>query len=221
MGGDSIEMSQPERPQMPTTATSMQDYIDNYPKLMELQRQYNPQQAGLAYDVAAQYGPQYAQLQKQVNEQLYPQTAGLQEQMAGIASRGMEDDVPPAMQAQYLDRLRSEVGPQAGAGIAGDYVSRNMIAQGEKYKQYYQNLGLSLSGRQPLAQNQAPAYSDAGAGYNYGSVAQGNQANYGTAAGLYGNLYNTNAGWSQQNAMMPYQAAGALMGGGAGFIPSA
>ncbi len=218
MGGDSIEMQQPQMPTAPTTAFNMDDYIKNYPKMMELQQEYNPQSAALAFDIASKYAPSYAGLQQQISEQTSPETAALQENLAAIANEGMNAGVPQAMQDAYRSELRANVGPNVGSGIAGDYISRNMINQGEDYRKYYQNLGLSLANRQPLPQYQNPAYSDAGAGYNYGTVAQGNQSNYATASGLYGNLYTQNMQQSQANKMFPYQAAGTAAGAVGGLL---
>jgi len=218
--GSSTTVQQPAAPAAPTTAQNMSDYVNNYPALMALEQQYNPQQAQLEYQIASQYGPQYAALVKGVNEQLYPKTANLQEDLAGQATTGMsQGGLPDAIRQQYLDQLRAEVGPNAGSGIGADYVSRGMVQQGEQYKNYYQNLALSLAGRQPLSGYATPGYQNAGEGYNYGQVANNNTQGYGSYAGLYGNMYNTNASMAQYNANKPYKMAGTAIGGFSAMFP--
>jgi len=208
--GSSTTIQQPAAPAAPTTAQNMSDYVNNYPALMALEQQYNPQQAQLQYDISEKLGPAYAQLYKTTNEQLYPKTASIQEYLTGDAMSKMESGVPKAMQELYLDKLRAEVGDNAGSGIAGDYISRRIIGQSEDYKNYYANQLLSLAGRQPLGTYANPTYQNAGEGYNYGQVANNNTQGYGSYASLYGNMYGAN----QQAAAAGTQGMYGLLGAG-------
>lgn len=213
MGGGDTIIQQPAAPAAPTTAQNMADYVANYPAMMALEQEYNPQQAQLQYELTQKYTPMYADLMKQTNEELYPGLAKLNETLTQQAQGGMEAALPESMKAQYLDRLRSEMGPNAGSGIGSDYLSRGMINQGEQYKNYYQNMALSLTGRQPLTQAQAPSFQNVGEGYNYGQVANNNMQGYGSYAGLYGNMYGANQQAATARMQAPYGLLGSAMGG--------
>lgn len=212
MGTTKIE--QPTPPAAPTTAQNMADYVNNYPAMMALEQKYNPEQAQLQYDLTKQFTPQYADLMKQTNESLYPGLAKLNETLTAQAQSGMESAVPESMKAQYLNQLRSEIGPNAGSGIGADYVSRNLINQGEQYKNYYQNMALSLTGRQPLTQAQSPAFQNVGDGYNFGQVAGNNMQGYGSYSSLYGNMYGANASQANARTQGMYGLLGAGMQAG-------
>lgn len=213
MGG-STTVQQPAPPAAPTASDNAAALAAAAPATYQAAATYNPQYAALDYNIAQQYGPQYAELYKKVNEQLYPETAGLQENLAGQAVQGMSGAVPDAMKQQYIDQLRSELGPNAGSGIGADYVSRGMINQGEQYKNYYQNLALSLAGRQPLGQYATPTGQNVAEGFNYGNVANNAMQGYGSYAGLYGNMYNSNANLQGQNYQSKMNMYGSIAGAG-------
>lgn len=203
MGGGDTIIQQPSAPAAPTAAQNMADYVNNLPAMYQAQMEWNPKLAQQQLDLTTQFAPQYSTLMKNTNEALYPGITDMNAKLTEQAKTGMDAAVPESMRQQYLDTLRSEVGPNAGSGIAGDYVSRNLLNQQQEYNNYYRNLALTLTGRQPLTQAQSPAFNDVGSGYNYGQVANNNTQGYGSYAGLYGNMYNANAGvaGSGQNQM--------------------
>lgn len=194
----SVKSPAVQQPTAPTVASSYADYVNAYPQLESLNQQYQPQEAQQQFDLTQQYAPQYTQLENQINQQSNPYTYGLQEQLAKQATDYLNNPgVPQDVQSQYRDQLRSEVGNNAGSGIAGDYISRGLVNLNEQYKQYYQNLGLSLTGRQPLNQPANPAFTNPAAGAN--SALGFNQSIYGTQANMYNNSANNSLAMRGQN----------------------
>lgn len=219
----STKIQAPSTPAAPTTAQNMQDYVANLPALYNAQLQYSPLFNQQDYEQTAKYAP----LMKELQDTLYPQTSALPEQLAGVATQNIGQGMPQYMKDMYADQFRAEVGNQAGSGIGADYVSRQMLNQNEQYKQYYNNLGLSVAGMQPLSQSSQyqQAYNPS-ATYSYGQVANNNMQGYGSYIGAYASMYNTK-GQLQQNvnnvnqgyAKMALQGASQMpfMGGFAGF----
>jgi len=181
-------------PTAPTTQSSTQDWINALPQI---------------YQAQMQYAPLIAQQQQQIQEQLYPKTSALQENLAGQATEGMNSDVPAWMKQQYQSDMNAQLGPNAASGIGADYASRGLMQQQQNWKQYYQNMGLSLAGRQPLVQPGLDYMSSFGPG----GVMQSNNQNYGTQANIYGTQANFE---TQQN-----QAMMKLIGAGIGAVGSA
>lgn len=206
MGTTKIEA--PSQPQAPSVSSSISDYVNSYPRLVQLESQYGPQLAAQDYSLAQQYAPQYAQLLKQVNQETYPETSGLQENMAKIASQNMSGDLPESLKKQYLDQFRSEVG-SPGSGISADYVSRNMINAAEDYKRYYQSLALSLAGRQPLVSSQVPNFKSTNSLMSPESALGFNQGVYGSQAGMYNSLLSSNTALAQSGTQGMYGLLGA------------
>lgn len=217
--------SAPSTPQAPSLSQQIQEYIGSLPSIVQAQQQYGPQMEQNNYAIQKQYAPMYKQLQ----DSLYPELTTLRNQLTSQATIGAQDGgLTPEMRAQYLDQFRSEVGPNAGSGIASDYISRNMINQAQQYKAQNQNLGLSLIGAQPLyqAQQAGQAAQSVGQGYNAGSALNYGASTYGNYVGAYGSMYGTNAGMLNSQNQMYGQVAGGLLGGvgsymGAGRIASA
>ena len=166
----------------PTASQSAAEYAAALPTILEAQLKYQPQFDQAQYESAAKLGPQYASLLDQINRQTNPQTAALQEALAGQALQGATaTQIPDYMRKQYQDTVNAQLGTNANAPIGADYVSRGLINQAEGYRQYYQNLGLSLAGRQPLANGAVPQS-------NF-DVANNTNANYGNSLAGY-NAYN-------------------------------
>lgn len=200
-------------PTAPTATSSITEYIQNYPRLMELERQYNPQIAAEDFALAEQYVPKYQQLMQETEKQAYPYTAGLQEQLAKRAQEGIGGGLTAQMEQSYRDRLRSEIGPNVGSGIGADYVSRGLIDAEQQYQRYYDDLGLSLTGRLPLSQAQNQQFRTAQSIFDPNSVMGMNQGVYGTQGSIYSNLYNSNATLLGSKN----QAIGQMVGGGLGI----
>lgn len=174
-GAEKIYIPQAAAP--PTAAQSAADYAAALPVQYEAALKYQPQFDQLQYDAYAKLAPQYTALYDQLQKQYYPQTYGLQEQLAKTASEASgATQIPDWMQQQYRSNVSAQLGENVNAPIGADYLSRGMIDQAQQYRQYYQNLGLSLAGRQPLTspQYQQSGYSVANnAGGNYGNMLQG------------------------------------------------
>lgn len=185
MGGSSggTTVYQPAAAAAPTASQSAAEYAAALPTILSAQLKFQPQFDQAQYDSAATLGPKYAALLDQINKQTNPQTAALQETLAGQAMQGATaTQIPDYMRKQYQDTVNAQLGTNANAPIGADYVSRGLINQAEGYRQYYQNLGLSLAGRQPLA-------GSAGVPQSNFDVAGQTSANYGNVIAGY-NAYN-------------------------------
>ena len=220
-GGSTTQVIQPTPPPQPSTADAIKAYVDSLPQLYEAQMKYAPLEAQQQVELAQQYAIPLAQAYKSAQETLYPGTSALQESLAAQAQEGMSGDVPQSLAEQYRSDLRAEVGPNAGAGIGADYVSRNLVNQREQYKNYYQNLGLSLAGRQPLAQPSSPNYTNQLANYNPGQALNYTASNYGVYAGASRPIVSQNQSGTP-NWALGMNAAGNLLqgvsGSGGGFM---
>src|SRR3990167_10228637 len=151
----------PAPPAAPTLGATIQDYVANYPQLVAQQQQYGPQLAQLDYQLQQQYAPQYAALEKQINEGLYPETAGLQEQLATQARIGMTEGLPADLRQQYVSDFNAGIGTNVNAPIGVSDRNVALTRLNKEWQDYYRNLGLSVAGRQPLAQGQQNiAYQD-------------------------------------------------------------
>lgn len=218
MGGKTV-IQQPQTPAPPTAGQNMADYVAGLPKMYEAQMQWNPKLAEQEYQLAQQYTPAYSQLMQKTNEELYPGLKTLGDSLTQQATAGINSAVPSSLRESYLNELRANLGENAGSGIAADYISRNMLNQAEDYKRYYQNMGMSLIGRQPLTQAQVPNMPNVGEGYNYGQVANNNMQGYGSYVSAYGNMYGANANMAAQRSQNRYGLLGTGFGGFSALFP--
>lgn len=204
MGGSKTEIV--SAPPAQSVSGQMDDYVKSLPALYEAQMKYDPQLVQQQLELLQQYGLPFAQAYKQANDALYPETAQLQEQMAAQAGEGMSGEVPDWMRQEYQSNLRANLGTNVGSGIGADYMSRGMMQQKQDWQNYYRDLGLSLAGRQPLAQ--AGVTGQAGWMQQY----QPQQAlNYG--ANTYGSWAGSHSAMVHQN---PWTQIGAGFAQGAG-----
>ena len=203
MGGDT-----PQAPTAPSTGQSVQDWASALPQIYQAQMQYAPQQAQQQVSLAQQYALPLAQAYQSAQSSLYPKTTALQENLADQATQGMSSDVPSWMQDQYRSNVNAQLGSNAGSPIGADYMSRGLLQQQQDWKQYYQNLGLSVTGRQPLTQATGPQTTDYMSSFTPSSVMTSNNQNYGTSGSIYGNQLTSQA---TQNAAM-YNMIGQFAG---------
>ena len=182
----------PAAPQIPeyNPAKDYKAYIKYAPQVASTQIGIAPQFAQSDFNLYKQYAPQYLDMEEQLKRKYNPQLADISENLAGLVNKRYDEGLTPEMTDKYRSMLRAEVGPNVGSGIGGDYVSKGLIDLGEQYKQYYQNLGLSLSGRYPLnlpSERQAK-YTPEGLTPNQAlaSGAQGYSAYVGAQASIYG-----------------------------------
>lgn len=202
-----------EKPTAPTTGQSVQDWANALPQIYQSQLQYAPLQAQQQVQLAQQYATPLAQAYQDAQKSLYPSTVALQENLANQAAQGMEQGVPDWMKAQYQSNVNAQLGTNANSPIGADYMSRGLLQQQQDWKQYYQNLGLSVTGRQPLTQATGPQTTDYMSSFTPGSVMTSNNQNYGTSANIYGNQlqYNTAANQIMKDYIgMGLNAAGAI-----------
>lgn len=216
--GGKTTIQQATPPAAPSVSSSITDYVNALPKLQQAELEYAPKSAAQDFELAQQYYPEYTKLMQQTEAGLYPETAALQESLAKKAREGMDAAIPESMRTAYLDTLRSEVGPNVGSGIAGDYVSRNLINLQHDYNRYYNDLGLSLTGRLPLQQTATPAFAKSAQGFDANSAMGFNQGNYGTAANMFSNQYANNLNYSTQRRAQNFGLIGAGLGTAGSFL---
>lgn len=209
MGGNTT-IQQPSPPPAPSTADAYNAYIAGLPAMYNAQLTYAPRFAQQQMDLTAQIAPQAKALQ----DALYPQTSALQEGVASQARAGMSSEMPESMKQAYQDQFRSEVGSQAGSGLGADYVSRNMYNAGQARQDYFRNLALTTTGRQPLYQSSGYTPPNMAQGYNFGQVQNAMQQGYGNYSGAYSSMYGANANLAGMN----YQSQMGLYGAGMGAM---
>jgi len=205
-GGTKIESA----PTQPSTAEAVKAWAETKPQVYETQLKYAPLEAAQQVQLAQQFAQPLAAAYKTAQETLYPETSALQEQMSGQAATGIESGLSPAEEAQYRSDIGANLGTNAGSPIGAEYTSRNLMLARQGRQDYYRNLGLSLAGRQPLAQPSTPAttnylgsYTPATAlGYQSNSIQnfQTRSPDYlgatGSTFGGIGSMY-TGFGWGQ------------------------
>lgn len=211
-GGTTTQLIQPTPPPQPSTAEGIKAYVDSLPALYEAQMKYAPLEAQQQLALAQQYALPLAQAYKSAQDSLYPHTSGLQEQLAKMASEGSTAQVPSWMKDQYHSDLNAQLGSNVNSGAGADYVSRGLMQQQQGYNQYYQNLGLSLAGRQPLANPSSPNYTNQLGNYTPGQGLQYSSQNYGTYAAGSRPIVSQNQ-QGTPNWIPGMQAAGSLMQG--------
>lgn len=170
-------------PQAPTMSQNISEYIANYPKLFDLQKQYGPQEAQLGLDLLKQFGPQYDAYESEQQKALTPYTYGLQEQLAKMASENYGAAMPENLRNEYVNQYRAEIGDNAGSGIGADYMGNRMAGAAEDYRRYYQNLGLSLINRMPMSAPSNPQFSRPGGNFGVGDLAGYNAQTYNSYLG--------------------------------------
>lgn len=167
--------------------------------------------------MAQQYAPQY----KAIQDALYPELANLDKALVNQAATGISADLPDALKRQYQDQFRAEIGDNNGSGIGADYVSRNMVAAGEQYRNYYQNMALTLTGRQPLYQATPGGYQqnfNAAQNFNYGTTSAFQGQAYGNYSNAYSSMYGTNAQFAADRYKSNMNMVGSIVGSGATFF---
>ena len=211
-GGTTTQIIQPTPPPAPSTAEAINAYVQSLPQLYAAQMQYAPQEAAQQVQLAQQYAVPLAQAYQQAQEVLYPGTSGLQEQLATTAKERSTGQIPQGLQDQYRSDLAAQLGTNVSSGIGADYVSRNLMNQQEDYNRYYQSLGLSLAGRQPLVTPQSPSYTNQLGNYTPGQGLQYTAGNYGTLAAASRPIVSQNQGGTPNWALGLNSAGNFLQG---------
>lgn len=211
----STHVSAPQTPAAPTTTSSIEDYVKNYPTLFAMNQQYAPQEAAQQIALAQQYAQPYGQAMKTAQEAMYPEQTKITNTLLQQAQEGMSSQVPSWMQDQYRSEMNAQLGSNAGSPIGADYMSRGLLQQQQDWQKYYQNMGLSLSGSQPIYQATQPTTTNQTSTFTPASVMGYNSSNYGNYIGAYGSMYGANAGLqaNANNINQKYIGSGMAMVG--------
>lgn len=197
-------------PPPPSIGQSISEYLAALPQI---------------YSAEQQYGPQFAQLQYDLGQRFYPYTSGLQEQLARQSAEGISAGVPDWMRQEYISNLRAASGENVGSPIAADYESTGLLRLGEDYRNYFRNLGLSLTGRLPLTQGQNVAMGGIPSALNYGSQNYGNYVSglvnqpfgyHGGQGSRFGGALQGAAGGALAGS--PFGPPGMIIGGSLGSL---
>jgi len=197
MGSTKIE--QPSAPVAPSTSQSVQDWVANLPAIFAEQQRQAPLEAQQQLDLMKQFGVPLAQAGYDVQKALYPEVTALTEKLATTASQGMDSGLPDWAKQTYQDTYRAQLGDNALSGVGADYMSRGMMQQEKDWRDYYNNLGLTIAGRQPLMQPQAPQTSNYAGSFTPNSVMGYNSTNYQNYSNAYSDMYKSNAGFQGGN----------------------
>ena len=209
----STKISQPSPPPAPTIGNSISEYVKAVPKLFALQQSQAPQEAALQLRLLQEYGGPLGEAMQAAQRALQPETSQIQEELAAQAREGIKADVPEAEREQFLSDYRANLGTNIGSPIAAASTSRALALQRLERQNMFRNMGLSLAGRQPLAQPFAPTVTNFTKGFTPGQALGFNQGVYGTKAGIFG----TQAGmYNNQPGSILGQMGGAIMGSAIG-----
>lgn len=167
-GGSTTEIYQPSPPPQPSTTEAVQAWADAMPQVYETQMQYAPLQAQQQVELAQQYAQPLGEAYQQAQQAMNPETFALQEQLAGQAGEGMEQGLSDVEREQYFSDISGALGTNVGSPIGAEFTGRSMLLADQARKDYFRNLGLSVAGRQPLAQPQTPGTSNYMGGFTPG-----------------------------------------------------
>ena len=227
-GGGGTEIQQPTPPSAPTAGQSIEEYIKYAPQLFELQQQQAPLEAQQQLEMLQKFGAPLGQAVQDAQSSINPLTSSLQETLSGRALEGMEDGLSQAERDQFLSDFRGNLGTNAGSPIGAFETSRGLQLMGQQRQREFQNLGLSLAGRQQLAQPQAPQTTNFAGSMTPNQILSFNQGNFGSQASMFGaqagmwNNQQTNA-QSGANAFTSgmFGLGNSFLGGGGGTLATA
>ena len=211
MGG-SGQPAQPTPPAQPSTADSIQAWTENMPAVFEEQQRQAPLDAQQQLELLQQYGVPLAEAYRLTEKAANPEAAALQTSLTEQATEGMQSDVPQWMQDEYLSNRSAQLGTNVGSPVAADYQSTGLLQQKQEWQNYYRNMALSISGRQPVGSGQSPQTANYTQGFTPGSVMNMQASTYAPYANSYTSMYNTNAQIANQPSGFG-QVMGSLAGG--------
>lgn len=198
----------------PSTADAVREWVNSMPQVYQTQLQYAPQEAAMQVQLANQYSLPMAQALKTAQDQLYPNETALTNSLTQQAQSGMNGDMPSWAKESYMDTMRAQLGDNALSGVGADYMSRGLLEQQQQWKQYYQNLGLSISGKQPVYTASSPQTSNYMSGFTPNAAMGYTSNNYGTYQNARNNNYNTQSSlYNNYNSML-----GNMYGSGMGAM---
>ena len=215
MGGGG-QPAQPTPPPQPNTSDAINAWVENMPRVFEEQQRQAPLSAQQQLELLQQYGVPLAEAFRATENAANPEAAQLQRSLTSQANAGMSGDVPEWMQKEYLSNRSAQLGTNVGSPVAADYQSTGLMQQKMDWQNYYRNLGLTISGRQPIGQGQAPQTANYTAGFTPGSVMDFQSSTYAPYAGAYSGMYGANAQLTASQA----RARGDMVGGAIGGFGS-
>ena len=221
MGGSGGGQSQPAPPPTPQAGTSITEFIENQPRLFELQQEQAPQEAQLQLELLQEFGPQLGAAARDAQRAVNPETSAIQEELAGTARARMRGEgISQAERDQFLSDFSGQLGTNAGSPIGAFDTSRNLMLMNQQRQREGENLGLSLAGRQPLAQPAAPQTNNISGSLTPGDILGFNSNNFGSQANIFGSqagMWNTqttaNASMQNSKNAMFGNMVGGLFGG--------
>jgi len=194
MGGSGGGQAQPQAPPTPQAGTSITEFIENQPRLFELQQEQAPQEAQLQLELLQEFGPQLGAAARDAQRAVNPETSAIQEELAGTARARMRGEgISQAERDQFLSDFSGQLGTNAGSPIGAFDTSRNLMLMNQQRQREGENLGLSLAGRQPLAQPAAPTTNNISGSLSPGDILGFNSSNFGSQANIFGSqagMYN-------------------------------
>jgi len=212
MGGTTVN-----QPSAPSVSSNISDWVENYPAVFALQQQYAPQEAAQQVALAEQYAAPLGTAFKSAQEAMYPNEAALSNQLTQIAQQGISGSMPDWAKQSYMDTMRAQLGENAMSGVGADYMSTGLLQQQEDWNRYYQNLGLSIAGRQPIYSASTPTTSNYTSTFTPSSILGYNAQNYSTAANMYNRSSGTGNGWGSILGSIGGSILGGMAGGAFGY----
>lgn len=184
MGGTKTQVIQPTPPPAPSATTSISDYVAALPQLFQAQLDYAPKEAAQQVQLAEQYAYPLGQAMREAQRGIAPEITNLQDELARQAFEGSRLGLSEQLKNLYRDEFKALAGENVNAGLGADFVSKNLLDRDLAYRQYNQNLGLSLAGLQPIAQPFAPNVTSQLQGINAGQALNYTAGNYGAQLGF-------------------------------------
>ena len=209
-----LDTSGPSVTPQPSTADAIQEWVNAMPQIYNTQLEYAPKEAAMNVQLAQQYAYPLALALKTAQEGLYPNETALTNSLTQKAQSGMSGDMPDWAKQSYMDTMRAQLGENALSGAGADYMSRGLLEQQKNWQDYYTNLGLSISNRQPVYTANQPSTSNYMSNFTPSSAMGYTSNNYGTYQNALSNQYSTNASmYNNYNSML-----GNIYGSGIGAM---
>jgi len=207
MGSTKVEA--PQTPQAPSTAEGVRAWAESLPQVFAEQQRQAPLEAQQQLELLQQYGEPMGRAALEAQRALYPSEYAISDLMQEQIQEGMGGEPPDWYMDKYEDYTKSLLGENIASPMgAGDF-ARGMLEQQKGWGDYYRNLGLSFTNRQPVYQPQQPQTSNYAAGFTPGAVAGQMGTNYGNYMGGYSSMYGQNAQLAAQGDPMMNALAGA------------
>ena len=148
--GSSPTIVNPTPPAPVSAGQSAAEFAAALPSILQAQLEFQPEFDRATFESFQELSPQFAQVSQDVLEQFSPQQAALPEALAEQALVGSEQGLPDELREEFKDTFKSLVGSNVESGIGADFVARNLLEQDLAFRQFNQNLALSLQNKVPI-----------------------------------------------------------------------